>query len=228
MPVTYRDKWNQVVHGTTNLTIYRPTGAQVGDLLLACFALVEPSFELSVSINAPTGWTIIYANGMFNNVAYVCSYYRIMQSGDPSSWTWTVNRTVDAVLSCLAFYGHDNIYPIGDKSSNIETDSDLYITATGINMPRSGIIVGHFGAFHIRSGSFTPPTGMNEVVDQTTTRHLAYKAFHELVYQSVGQGSTGSKTTTIVIDGGYISGGAAHLIGIQESLPVASGYHMII
>jgi hypothetical protein len=91
----------------TSLTIPKPAGAAVGEVLVAVIGGFSPS---STVIPAPAGWTVI------NNTPYgsinLPTFYHVVQAGDPASWTWTTTGSQSLNGTLLRYSGVDTANPL--------------------------------------------------------------------------------------------------------------------
>ncbi|MDR6559388.1 PKD repeat protein [Arthrobacter pascens] len=148
---------------TSTVSLPAPTGRTAGDVLVASFTT-----DLNPTVAVPTGWTAI-VNGLSINSttttgARVFAYYRVVGSGDPASYTWTLSKAVKWGGGITAYDGVSNTTPL---DSAVTTAVNATYTATSITVPsvtttRNGArLIGGVG-FDTAIPGATAPTGWTE------------------------------------------------------------------
>ena len=148
---------------TSTVSLPAPTGRTAGDVLVASFTT-----DLNPTVAVPAGWTAI-VNGLSINSttttgARVFAYYRVVGSGDPASYTWTLSKAVKWGGGITAYAGVSNTTPL---DSAVTTAVNATYTATSITVPsvtttRNGArLIGGVG-FDAAIPGATAPTGWTE------------------------------------------------------------------
>jgi hypothetical protein len=144
-----------------SITINRPTGTAKGDVLIAVIA-VRPQ---SVTITAPSGWTLVNrqnnASGSANALAV---YSRVAGSAEPASYTWSFSANTGNAGGILAFSGVDNATPIDVNAGTTITATTTSFTAPGVTttVTNTMLVIGHeFSS----SERWTAAGGTTEVID---------------------------------------------------------------
>ena len=148
---------------TSTVSLPAPTGRTAGDVLVASFTT-----DLNPTVAVPAGWTAI-VNGLSINSttttgARVFAYYRVVGSGDPASYTWTLSKAVKWGGGITAYDGVSNTTPL---DSAVTTAVNATYTATSITVPsvtttRNGArLIGGVG-FDTAIPGATAPTGWTE------------------------------------------------------------------
>lgn len=148
-------------------TISKPTGTATGDVMVASIA-VRPS---STTITPPSGstWTVVQdtAYNSSGGDSHLVTYYRVVTAADASttSYTWTFSGTHSGTSGGIAsFSGVDTASPIVDSAVRTENNSTTTHKAPGINASAGAMLI---TAHEFESSrTWTPPSGMTEVVDK--------------------------------------------------------------
>lgn len=85
----------------TPATVDTPEDASVGDVV---FCYISGFFNFG-TITAPSGWTAVepyYNDSSVSSSASVALYYRVIEEGDPSSYSWAISSTVNRNASFLS------------------------------------------------------------------------------------------------------------------------------
>jgi len=126
----------QVAGGTgSNVTITVPTGTTAGDVLVCIIAERTNSATDKVTAisNGGAAFTSQNYHGNGSN-AGVAMWTRVVQAGDPS--TYTIATTVDIEAALMAYRGVDNSTPIdasGTANGNSGTAITMNAVTTGVN-----------------------------------------------------------------------------------------------
>jgi hypothetical protein len=105
MAITYVNSTGTKNNSTTALAVTVPTGGGVGDVLVFGLTNFWPQ-----PWSTPTGLTLGLVCRMQGVVVYV--YYRVVQSGDPTSYTFNQSSATKAVGVCVRYSGVDQTNPI--------------------------------------------------------------------------------------------------------------------
>ena len=107
------------VTGSNNLTITKPTGVEVGDLLIAVLG------SYNGAISTLSGWTL--GANRLSSVSYINVQYKIADSGDvaASNYTFTIANNQINGGSILRVSGQSGLNPVQ------YTDDDEQLNATG-------------------------------------------------------------------------------------------------
>ena len=144
----------------SSLTLNRPAGTVVNDLLLAQVTVRSTS----IAITEPSGWTFVRRDnaGSGSNQLGQAIYYRFAGPSEPASYTWTFSGSIDASGGIVAEAGVSPTSPI-DVSGGL-AGSGTSVTAPSVTTTSSGDrLVGFFGVG--ASTAHTPPAGMTEHYD---------------------------------------------------------------
>lgn len=114
------------------VTLDRPAGTVVGDVLVATI-----SADLNPSVTqVPTGWTAM-VNGLSVNSsgssgARLYSYYKVVTSSEPASYTWSLSAARKWGGGVTAYRGVDTATPL---DSSVVTAVNTTYTATALTLP---------------------------------------------------------------------------------------------
>jgi RHS repeat-associated protein len=213
----FRSAASATTTGAT-LTITKPSGVAVNDVLIASIALT-PS---TVAITPPSGWVLIRRSdnaGPTSNSLAV--YYKVVVGTEPSSYPWGVSGASFTVGGIQAFTGVDTTTPIdvenGQTTPSATTHAAPSVTTTTAN---TMVVTSHAFA---SSRQWTPPTGMTESFDKPSGSNNATGMGIEgtRVLLAVA-GATGVKTATA---SGDADAGNTHILALKPrgvSLAIAT------
>ncbi len=194
------------------ITISKPSGTTANDVMIASIA-VQPS---SVTITAPSGWTLI--RRMDNNTGTTNSLavYRKTDGGsEPSSYTWTLSSLDHAAGGIQSFSGVDASSPL-DAEDGVATASANTHATPSINrsMPGTMVVTSHTLA---SSRTWTAPAGMTEAGDvaSLTTNNASGQSMEMAYLAEYGMGATGAKTANA---GGDADVGNAHILALRPAV----------
>ena len=183
----------------TSATVPLPPGWQVGDLCYISWSLTATSATLTV----PAGWSAVVPafNGTGSTSALSGVLKRVLQAGDGSVVITHASGRFSAIST--AIYDFDpavpeDVAPVSDDGTGVvspsvrapsitpTTNSCMLLTTHAVRNGVSGVIT-----------AFTPPSGMTEVREISTTAGGSSNAAVEVsVLQLGAAGATGTKTST--------------------------------
>jgi len=173
---------------STSLTLSTPAGTATGDLLLASVAVAGSPPEASVV--APAGWTKVLGF-VHSGGATTATYYRWVTAGTPGTSSWTF-PSAQAVGGVLAWSGVHPKHPVQATSVAPSEGGDKLIDAPSVTTTSTNVrLVGFFT--QINASTWTPPAGMTEVYDITTTTGGGPSA--DLSQQSASEARTAAGAT---------------------------------
>jgi hypothetical protein len=162
MSVTYRGVAVQDSgSGTsTSPTVPAPVGVQDGDLMVAFYMCRKLA-----DFTPPAGWTSIVEQDTDNSSVNAANsqtchaFWRVRQSGDPSSWTGTSSAANTYGVIVIAVFGQHATSPIGSHANSgaINTATVTYPSITVAN--DGSMLVGAVGATATSTGE---PSGATE------------------------------------------------------------------
>jgi len=173
---------------TTSVTIPKPAGTTVGDVLVACLALNGGGVSSS---GVPAGWTLIAAaTGVAN--PHVFGYYHVAGSTEPSSFTWGLSSSVANGAGIARYSGVRAASPIDASATTASGASATTGTLPGVTTATPGAML--VGCMGINSSStavlIDPPSGMAEAWD------IGGKRQELADHSQAAAGPSGSKTWT--------------------------------
>src|SRR5437773_4670538 len=192
--VTNQASWFEFSQDIFGSRISKPSGTVAGDVMIATIA-VRPN---TATITTPAGWTPVLPR--VDNSAGTASlaiYRRTADASDSSvtDYAWSTSGATFAMGTIQSFSGVDTANPIdvwnGQATASSTTHATPDVTTTVAN---TLLIAAH--AMASGSVSWTPPTGMTEIVDVqvgSTTGGITLEK--STVVQSTA-GATGAKTAT--------------------------------
>ncbi len=174
----------------SRVVLSKPNGVVAGDLLLATV-----DFRGNPTVTPPSGWTLVRTDDN-GNTSGKSTYYKFATGSEPLSYTFRLsNSTNAAVGALLAYRGVSATIPIDAHGGQADTSQDPSIVAPSIRTNRANtrlLFLGHISG----NKTFTPPSGMAERYDLTTSV-AQYPISGEGADQAVANaGATGSRTAT--------------------------------
>ena len=171
----------------TSLTLNKPAGTVVNDLLLAQVTIRSTS----ITITPPTNWTLVRRDdtGSGANQLGQAVYYKFAGGSEPASYAWSFSGSIDASGGIVSQAGVSPASPIdvsgglGGSGTSVTAPS---VTTTALN---DGLVA-FFGSGS--STAFTPPAGMTERY-QAGGGQTAVSAADG---SHAGAGATGARTAT--------------------------------
>ena len=125
------------------LTITAPTGAALGDALVAQITYVGGSGK---TIAVPSGWTQLYRTNNGTRVGQAV-YWKVAGAADvaASNYTWTFGNRTNAYGSIGCYRYVDQTTPISASSAAVSTRAGSTLTARGITSPTNGLVIALYG-----------------------------------------------------------------------------------
>ncbi len=181
--------------GATSVSVSRPTGTVVGDVLIAVLTVDSGTTPV---ITAPSGWTLITDAVAGTNVRTV-SWWHTAAVGDPASWTWTTAASKSMAAAVVAYSGVDTISPVVVSGvANHTTNTTLHVAPSVISTVAGGVHVAVAGVSN--TTTTTPAAGLTERVDRSATSSNGVTLHIGDRIQS-GTGATGTATITSAANG---------------------------
>ena len=189
---------NSAGSGSASGSVTLNTPACVPDNLLLLVLSSNNSGGTNVTFAAPPGWKQLISNstGTTPYAVGMHIFYRIADGTEPSSYTITI-ATGAVSAAILSLSGVDpSTLKAGTTNTGNNTGS---ITANAITADANNSVVLFFGAQgnnNLGVPSFTPPSGMTEIVDQSYNGTGSDIGMVVAYQEAVTAGSTGDKTAT--------------------------------
>ena len=204
---------------TSSLSIGLPSGTLENDVMIAAIGF-RPS---SVTVTAPTGWTLVRrvdnSDQQTNSLAV---YRKVAGSSEASSHTWDVTGASYAVGGIQSFGGVDTANPI-DVENGQATAESLSHAAPSVTTTVANAMVVTAHTF-TTSTTWSPPSAMTEGFDvqfspvdpglgQSISAHYV---------QQTATGATGTKTATAAGSSGDEDPGNTHTLALRPASPVVT------
>jgi hypothetical protein len=152
---------------TNSLSIATPFGTSVGDVLVSCLALNGSSVA-----SPPPGWTPIASVTSIAN-PHVFGYYRVADTFEPDSYTWTLATSVANGGGIARYSGVDNSVPLDVTARTAAGASATSGTVPGVTTATANAML--IGCLAINSSNtgitIASPSGMAEGWDIGGKRH---------------------------------------------------------
>jgi Peptidase family C25 len=179
--------------GTLTLTVARPAGTALNDVLIAAVA-VRPS---TATITAPAGWTLVRrTNQAATNSNSQAIYSKVAGASEPASYSWTFNTSTGSVGGILGFSGVNTASPIDANNGQADPNGLTFATPSiNTTVKNDMIVTAHSFS---SAATWTAPAGMTKAVDvASVTPQNAVGESMCVNYALQGSvGATGTKTAT--------------------------------
>jgi hypothetical protein len=185
-----------------SITLDRPAGAGVGDVLVAT---VATNYDASIRPVDP-GWTVV-RDDVLDSAVRQAVYVRVVGAGDPGSYRWTTPEGSRRIAGGITAYsGVDTAHPV-DAVAGAPNSAGAAIMAPQVTTTVAGTML--VQAVSLRAeGTVTAPAGMTEVWEATSpnttsgnTRDVL-SASSQAVQDSAGP--TGTRAATVSLPGAGI------------------------
>lgn len=193
-----------------NLTINKPTGTVQNNVMIAAIA-VRPD---TATITAPSGWTFVRKDTNASAVPDQLNTYSMAAgASEPASYSWTISANTGVAGGILTFSGVNTAAPIDVSGGQQVTGTTTSIAAPSVNTTEVNtiLVTAHcVTSSGIAGSAWTPPTGMTEVVDISTTSGASGESLGINYVVQTAAGATGTKTAMM--------SGHAELFGLGQIL----------
>ena len=141
----------------TPITLSKPAGTAAGDILVASITA-----DLNPTMSAvPAGWTPVVKGLSVGSGARIFSYYHVVDSADPASYTWTTSTAVKWSGGITAYRGVNQTTPL-DSSVTTAVATGTSITVPSITTSSNGaLLIGGVG-YDSSTPGISPPSGWTE------------------------------------------------------------------
>ena len=191
----------------TSVTVSKPTGTIEGDVMIAALG-----WDANGSITAPSGWTLIRST-LFNTDNNVAAWYKVAGASEPANYTWSQPANDDFSVGIATYYNVNKSNPINVENAQTNSASSNVVAPSVTTTVANTMLVFIGSIDHNNVGNtWTPPSGMNERVDQTnkwTSIEIA-----DVVQASAGSSGTKTGVTT------DSQANVGHLIALNPALPL--------
>lgn len=177
---------------TSSITVGRPTGATLNDVLVA-----QIQHQADRTITAvPAGWNLVYSftGGTTSRMSI---YWKLAGSSEPTTYGWTFSASGESTITTSAWIGADIISPIEVIGIQGSVTNSTTPTAPAVNVVSPGAMVIYMAGFRDTSNSSvsaTPPVGFTEIED---LRGPSLTWIYSAYAIQPNAGSTGSHSVTI-------------------------------
>ncbi|MDQ1167893.1 T9SS sorting signal type C domain-containing protein [Flavobacterium sp. SORGH_AS_0622] len=202
--ITQRGNSSTNQTSNTSLTINKPAGVVIGDVMLVNIAQIG-----SGNLSNPTsaGWTLIAGANLGTNDRWGAVLYKIATASEPASYTFTLNSNITGgVGSIVAFTGVDvsGPNPFDVTSPTIQATNNTTVNATQITTVTNNTAIIMFGQVANSSPSWNDnawqtansPGTLSELYDdrKTTGGNVSVGAAWAI---KTNTGSTGAGRATL-------------------------------
>jgi hypothetical protein len=206
--IAFRDSttaysYTAVTNLPTTITLGRPSGALGRDLLLAYIYGGDSAGTAAPIITAPVGWSLVRRTD-YGYIGTMAVYSHIVGSGEPISYSWSINQAFLYASWILAYGGVDTVQPIdNDAQQSSGASGTLFsttmLTTSGPNEMVLAGFAGYAGPAAIAAPQWTPPSGMTNRVNFNNMVARAGAASDHL-FASAGAVGPFSATSSVTDD----------------------------
>lgn len=193
--------------GRIDLTINRPVGLAVNDVMVAMIAVRGGS---TTAITPPAGWTA--ANIIDNGTIRLAIYLKVAAAGEPGNYTWTFSSVQRATGGIQAYSGVDTISPVDDAAGQATPSGILHTTPSITTTVANSMLVASFTV--ATDARWEPPAGMDERVDVRGGGAAGTGTEGADQVQALA-GASGAKTALA----NAVAPGATHLLALRPAGP---------
>lgn len=190
MAIQFRSAASVQAELTPTVTVAKPVGAQVGDVLVAVhFATGDPS-----DMQAPAGWLQAGADGAQSGVSNGKVWYCIVDGTDGANYTFTMTGNASCTLFVQAFSGVDHAVPVPTVVwGGAGATTTLHVAPSVQPSLLNSMLICSWGATASGGGRvYTPPAGMTEDGDVASGWSFGSVAHEQVTATS----PTGTRTAT--------------------------------
>jgi hypothetical protein len=201
-PILYRSSASAVVNSGTSITINKPAGLVDGDVMVASIGFSSGGATITPQ---DAGWTFV--SRAVNGAGASVAVYVQVASGEPANYTWDLSAALAIGGTVTAYTGVDTTTPVDTSgiSSNGTTTASISTA-----QPGEMLVASFFGWTNGSASTWTPPAGMTERVDVTTT--AGFYSFEMAEALQPLAGATGAKVATPTPS---IGSGASHILALR-------------
>lgn len=197
--------------GDIDLTINRPAGLAVNDVMVATIAVRGGSGTV---ITPPAGWTAvnIIDNGTTIRLAI---YLRVAAAAEPGNYTWGFSSVRPATGGIQGYSGVDTVSPVDDAAGQTTPSGTLHSTPSVTTTAANSMLIASFTV--ATDARWAPPAGMNERVDVRGGGAVGTGTEGADQVQVLA-GASGAKTATANTP----AVGVAHLLALRPAGPTVA------
>jgi purine nucleosidase len=176
---------------TKSIALAPPSGANVGDVLIASLNLGKSAASTQTNITPPAGWQLVLRTN-HGAIATNALYKHVFAAGE-TKYTWTTDVTVGGTAFVSAFGGVDQTNPIDASAGSDINARTTNITAPAITTTGANdmIVSSYFGyRSNVTNTTWKPSTGMTEVGDANNN---SSRSGSVAIATQAAVGSTGNK-----------------------------------
>lgn len=195
----------------TSYSINRPTGVQVGDLLIA----IHQTQGNGNWTTTPSGWTTLYDDRSdptnSNSGCHVLVQKKVATGSEPSTYDYAYGTNADFATVILAYRGVDtSLSPSDIVATKTGTDITSIVAPSVTTVAANSLLITAHGCNPSTTGSnqsFSTPAGMTERYDSNltgsgTTLRAGLGVFEQNIAVA---GATGTRTSTASNNGQAIA-----------------------
>jgi len=194
-------------NGTT-VTANKPAGTVTGSVMIA--QLLFDSNRTTTTVTVPTGWTRIGSQINTNN-RYQNIYYKVATAAEPASYTWTMSRTVNALVGISSYSGVNTTAPIDASSNQVNTGNSNNPPAPSVNTTNTDELILVLWGYGAQTTASAYSGGLTALQTTSTTNVGIGQAY--LIKNPIG--ATGTFTSTIGSLGGATS--TVHTLALKPA-----------
>lgn len=201
-----------IASGVTSWVINKPTGSLQDDILILVMSMQD-----AATITPASGFTLISGPTDWQGTRRVAFYYKVLGSGEPSTYTFTTSVATAGTWGTVTFSGVDTATPINVTGTfQFNSTGSTSMTALAVSPTVTNTMLVMLGVAN-SNGSMTPAGGMTERVDivNASAFNISFIANEALT----STGTTGNRVATISTSSQSVTG----LIALKPGTVGGSG-----
>ena len=148
--ITFVGASNGTNKTATALVLPRPSGLQVGDVLVASVDVLGTAPTV-----VPTGWTLIRTDAIGTQMAKATYWHSVGSEPEPASYSWTFSSSSTASGVIVAYRGVDISAPIVHAGQVSDAASAVIVAPSVVTAQPGSMIIGLYGT--ATGATITPP-----------------------------------------------------------------------
>lgn len=173
-----------------------------GNVLVFAVAVANINDGLTKTVSTPSGWTLLFggsAGSLFNYVTGLYIFYRTVDGTETTSYSATASSTTQMVGAIISLSGAVAATLTTGATSSSTSAGSTSIPANTVNASPNSILL-YVGAVNNNNQgpvTFTPPSGMTEIVDASANGTTSDLSLGIAYQEGMPIGATGTKSATI-------------------------------
>ena len=219
---------SQATGNSSSVTIPKPVGVAQNDVMVA--AVHVGWCNSGSAITPPVGWTLINSTsntgpgcGVSNTTIQLATFYKVVTSVEPNSYTFTGNTNQFYVGGIVAYSGVNTTSPINVSSNNglQELCANIVANSVTTTVTCTRLVAVFFCSVNSSANNIVPQNSLTERVDVGTTGNHPWGNENLEMSDELKStiGSTGNKTAALTGCSGnsWVTGGQLIALACQST-----------